>query len=271
MNGEWAQIIALVAHGNFFLDHQEISRIDFAGNSTLQFVNEVTFVRYKSTLDPKGAYVAGNVLDWFDVLRDKKVKRLWNIGFAWDRQDMAEHIAAAFSGGTPIAVQTDLPKGYELWYPLWKTGGEPQKPWFVEYRGLKFGHSHVAEQMSIEDVKVRLRAAISLAKQFARRSKMDLSFWADHFSRALDLLDSEEPSVHYHSDLLPITGFSKEAKQILAAASQAYVFGGMGSWNDLGFETPEINKEYQEVTKTLYQAVKMSALMASNSYSGKLF
>lgn len=266
MNGEWAQVITLVAHGNYFLTHPEISTIELSGNSTFQFVNEVTFAHYKSTLDPKGTKVAGNVSDWFDILRERKVKRLWNIGFSWDRADMAEHIAIGFASGVPIAIQVDLPEGYELWYPLWKTGGAPQKPWFVEYRGLSFGYSHAAAQMGMEDVKVRLYNAISSVEQFARKPGVNLGFWADHFTKALRLLESEEPVLPYHSDLLPATGFSNEAKQILAAASQAYVFGGMGSWNDLGFEKPEENNEYEEVTQTLYQAVKMSALLASNSY-----
>jgi hypothetical protein len=267
MNGELAQVIALVAHGNYFLNHAEISQIDLARNSTFQFVNEVKFVRYKSTLDKQGVEIAGNIADWFDYLRSRQVKRLWNIGFSWDRSDLAEHIAVAFSGGVPIAIQADLPDGFELWYPLWKTGGQPQKPWFVEYRGLGFGYSHAAEQMDLADVKSKLRLSISLAEQFARRSEVDLKVWADIFAKATDLLDSEKTIAPYHPDMLPAAGFSTEARQILAAAAQAYVFGGMGSWNDLGFEKPDIQKEYEEVTRILYLAVKMSILMASNSFA----
>jgi hypothetical protein len=265
MNGELAQVIALVAHGNDFLNQAEISKMDLSANSTFQYVNEVRFVRYKSTVDKQGVEVAGNVADWFAYLRLNHVKHLWNIGFAWDRSDLAEHIAVAFSGGVPIAIQVDLPVGFELWYPLWKTGGQPQKPWFVEYRGLSFGYSHAAELMDLNDVKDRLRIAITLAEQFARRSEADLKNWAETFSSALRLLDSDNPIVPYHSDMMPNSRYSKESRQILAASSQAYVFGGMGSWNDLGFDKPELQKEYEEVTKTLYQAIKMSILMASNS------
>lgn len=267
MNGELAQVIALVAHGNAYLNHAEISKIDLSSNSTFQYVNEVKFVKYKSRLDKQGVGIASNVADWFDYLRSKQAKRLWNIGFAWDRSDLAEHIAVAFSGGTPIAIQADLPDGYELWYPLWKTGGQPQKPWFVEYRGLAFDYSHAAEHMDFADVKNKLRLSISLAEQFARRAEVDLKGWADTFTKAIHLLDSENAIAPYHPDMLPVDGFSREARQILAAAAQAYVFGGMGSWNDLGFEKPDKQKEYEEVTKILYLAVKMSILLSSNSYS----
>ncbi len=33
-----------------------------------------------------------------------------------------------------------------------------------------------------------------------------------------------------------------DARQLMAAAAQAYVFGGMGSWNDMGFENPKYSK-----------------------------
>jgi hypothetical protein len=266
MNGELAQVIALVAHGNYFVNHEEISKIDLSGNSTFKFVNEVKFVRYKNTMDKQGVEVAGNVTDWFDNLRSNHVKRLWNIGFAWDRSDFAEHIAVAFSGGVPIAIQLDLPEGFELWYPLWKTGGQPQKPWFVEYRGLVFNYSHAAEMMDLKDVKEKLRVSISMAEEFSNRPGVDLKGWGEEFSKALGLLESATVVAPYHPDMLPVAGFSTEARQILAVAAQAYVFGGMGSWNDLGFENLELQKEYGEVTKILYQAVKMSILMASNSY-----
>lgn len=266
MNGELAQVIALVAHGNVFLNHAENAKIDFSTNSTFQYVNDVMFVRYKSTRDQHGVEVASSIADWFDYLRSKQAIRLWNIGFGWDRTDLAEHIAVAFSGGVPIAIQVDFPDGFELWYPLWKTAGQSQKPWFVEYRGLTFDYSHAAEQMDLADVKSKLQLSLSLAEQFARRSEVDLKGWADTFAKANYLLDSESAIAPYHPDMLPVDGFSREARQILAAAAQAYVFGGMGSWNDLGFDKPEIQKEYQEVTKILYLAVKMSILMASNSY-----
>lgn len=266
MNGELAQVIALVAHGNAFLTHAGAVPIDLSVNSTFQYVNEVKYVMYKNTIDPKGKLVAESVADWFETLRMQKAKRLWAIGFAWDRTDFAEHIAVSFAGGVPIAIQVDLPNGFELWYPLWKTGGKPEKPWFVEYRGLTFKYSHAVVPMGMEDVKVRLHNAIVSAEQFARKPEVNLSGWADTFAQALIQLHSENPIPPYHPDMLPAGLYGLGARQNIAAAAQAYVFGGMGSWNDLGFAKPELQKEYEEVTKTLYQAVKMATLMASNSF-----
>lgn len=263
MNGELAQIITLVTHGNFFLRGRPV---DLSANSAFQYVSAVKFVRYKNTQDQQGVEVAGSVSEWFAFLRSIKATRLWNIAFAWHRQDLPEHIAVSFSGGVPTAIQADLPDGFELWYPRWQTGSQDtQKPWLVEYRGLMFPYSHVLPVQKMSAIKDKLRQAVSQAETFAKQST-ELRYWVDWFERSLATLDSASPTESFQTDLLPATGFSFETRQVLASAVQSYVFGGMGSWNDLGFEKPEIQEEYERVTKELYEAVKYATVMASNSF-----
>ena len=267
MNGELAQIIALVAHGNLFLRGGETAKIDLSANSTFQYVSSIKFARYKSNQDKQGEVIANSVSDWFTFLRSNKVTRLWNIAFGWQRQDMPEYMADAFAGGIPRAIQADLPKGFELWYPQWKTGGQKQTPWLIEYRSLMFPNSHAMPTLTLSAVKEHLRYAILRAKNFSERSDVNALSWASWFAKSLDFLDSPDPKVSFHPDLLPDTGFSLEARQILASDARAYVFGGMGSWNDMGFEQAETQKEYEKVTKELYEAIKLSIIMASNSFS----
>ena len=176
-------------------------------------------------------------------------------------------VPEAFSGGVPRAIQADLPNGFELWYPQWKTGGPKQKPWLIEYRSLMFPNSHAMPAMPLSVVKGHLRHATLAAKNFSERSDVNASTWTTWFAKSLDYLDSSDPKGPFHPDLLPDTGFSLEARQILASAAQAYVFGGMGSWNELGFQQIETQKEYEKVTKELYEAIKLDIIMASNSFS----
>jgi hypothetical protein len=266
MNGELAQVISLVAHGNSFLNGEDV---DLSTNSTFQYVSSVKFARYKSNQDTKGVEVANSVSNWFTLLRSTKVTRLWNIAFGWQRQDIPEHAAVAFSGGVPIAIQADLPNGFELWYPQWKTGGQDKNPWLVEYRSLMFSNSHALPVQKMNVVKNQLKQAVSQAEKFAKRSDVNASNWATWFSKSLEILDSSTPIAPFHPDMLPDSGFSLEARQILASAVQSYVFGGMGSWNDMGFEKPETHKEYEKITKELYDAVKLAIVMASNSFAPK--
>lgn len=264
MNGELAQIISLVAHGNLLLHGGEV---DLSENSTFQYVSSVKFARYKSNQDKQGVEVATSVSDWLAFLRSIKTTRLWNIAFAWQRKDIPEHVAVSFSGGVPTAIQADLPNGFELWYPQWKTGGQEQKPWLVEYRSLMFPNSHALPVQKMSAVKNQLRQAVSQAEKFAKRSDVNADYWAAWFSKSLEALDSTNPEVPFHPDMLPSSGFSLEARQVLASGVQSYVFGGMGSWNDMGFEKPEVHKEYERITKELYEAVKFAIAMASNSFA----
>jgi hypothetical protein len=267
MNGELAQIVSLVAHGNLFLHSGDTALTDLSTNSTFQYVSSVKFARYKSNQDTWGVKVASNVSDWLTFLCSIKVTRLWNIAFAWERQDIPEHVAVAFSGYVPIAIQADLPNGFELWYPKWETGGQSDKPWLVEYRSLIFTNSHVLPNQELSRVKKHLRKAILSIEKFSKRSDVNATNWTKWFTNSLELLDSPNPKAPFHPDMLPNSGFNLDARQILASAVQSYVFGGMGSWNDMGFDKPEVHKEYEKVTKELYDAVKLAIVMASNSFT----
>jgi hypothetical protein len=119
----------------------------------------------------------------------------------------------------------------------------------------------------LSEVKEQLRQAISKAKNFSERPDLNVSSWATWFANALDLLDSPDPKAPFHPDMLPNSGFSLDARQILASGTQAYVFSGMGSWNDMGFEQPETHREYLKITNQLYEAVKLGVVAASNSFS----
>ncbi len=264
MDGELAQLVSLVTYGNLFLTGKDV---DLSVNSTFQYVSSLKFARYKSNKETQGVQIAGSISEWLQFLHSNRVSRLWNVAFSWDRPDLPEHIAAAFAGGVPRAIQADMPDGYELWYPLWQAGGPQGKPWHVEYRGLMFSNNHVFPAPPMGLVKVNLQKSLMEAETFSRRPEVNAQNWADCFSKSLQFLDSPDPVPPYHLDLLPDTGFDLEARQVMAAAAQAYVFGGMGSWNDMGFTDMGLNEEYQRVTRELYEAVKMSIVWASNSFT----
>lgn len=50
-------------------------------------------------------------------------------------------------------------------------------------------------------------------------------------------------------------------------AAQAWVFGGMGSWNDLGFSDADSHHRYQEVTRRLYDGVLRAFVATVNQDS----
>ena len=266
MNGEMAQIIFLVSHGNACLHDPETLIADHSTRTVFQYVSSLDFTRYETSEDTTGQVVAGSASQWFAFLRSIQASRLWNVSFEWSRSDIPEHVAVAFSGGVPSAIQADLPHGHELWVPHWKTGGPDKMPWMIEYRGHRIPKSLIADPLPMSVVINNLRKAVTRASEFSRRAEFNGSNWSDRFSQSLEMLDSQHPNAPYHPDLLPEEGYSRESHQLLASAAEAFVFGGMGSWNDMGFGDPKTQNEYDRITSELYAAVKCALITASNSF-----
>jgi hypothetical protein len=71
--------------------------------------------------------------------------------------------------------------------------------------------------------------------------------------------------VPYNPDIAPAGWLSLEQRQLLAFAVQAWVFGGMGSWNDAWFEDESQGDHYAEVTERLYEAVIAAFIAVTNA------
>ena len=118
MNGDLAQIVCLVSHGNSYLNGGT-EALD--KNTTFQHVTRLEFARYKSNKEKHGKVIARTVSDWFSFLRSLKVTRLWTIAFDWQNEDIPEHVADHYANYVLRAIQADLPNGFELWYPQWSS------------------------------------------------------------------------------------------------------------------------------------------------------
>ena len=93
---------------------------------------------------------------------------------------------------------------------------------------------------------------------YARREKYDN--FADIFRDAIEGLDNDGSD---RSSVWPdarYTDFDTRQLQVLAAMSHASVFGGMGSWNDLGG-----GEDYDRVSQALYEALNDCTVALANS------
>ncbi|MCC6989411.1 MAG: hypothetical protein IT181_10455 [Acidobacteria bacterium] len=57
---------------------------------------------------------------------------------------------------------------------------------------------------------------------------------------------------------------SVDSLRLLAAARAAWVFGGMGSWNDQGFEG-ETQAQYEQLSDDLYRLLNTAIVTAANA------
>ena len=77
MNSEVAQGIALVAHGNLFLQDEDTTPPElFHTNSTFESIYALKFARYALREQQQGIEVATSVAEWFTFLRTLGARRL---------------------------------------------------------------------------------------------------------------------------------------------------------------------------------------------------
>jgi hypothetical protein len=114
----------------------------------------------------------------------------------------------------------------------------------------------------LPDAKENLKHALAEAKSFSERASQESC--ARCFANALVLLDDPSPAIPFHPDLLPPSFSELSSRQLLAGACQAWVFGGMASWNDLNFANSPLQNDYNSITVNLYKAVTEAITAASN-------
>jgi hypothetical protein len=120
-------------------------------------------------------------------------------------------------------------------------------------------------QIDNEKIKDTLQQTLTAISEFA--FKQNLQGWGEQFDKARAILESYSPEEsYYHKDLIPLDNYSLTAKQILFSAGVSWVFGGMGSWNDLGFESKKDNETYDRLSEQLYSNINQAIIAATNSY-----
>ena len=91
--------------------------------------------------------------------------------------------------------------------------------------------------------------------------------WAELFENAVVALQSETPDTNfYYPDMIALKNYSLQAKQLIFGSCKAWVFGGMSSWNDLGFDEKKEQEKYDKLTEKLYEAVLVALLAGINTY-----
>ena len=264
MNGELAQAIALATHGSAWLRDPTRSRpppeLDRT-NTTFQFVRSVSFVEKRRWRTSRQTTVAS----WLGELAAQGVERLWldipapgahRVGGL----AVEAHQLMAFSG----AGTWQLLGGERRWRPVWELGdpeAADQRIWDVRYEGVGASSGERPRQPAIASSSDALADVLGVAHEFA--AAHDLDPWTEWFEDARTALVDPDPAPPYHPDLVP-SGYPLGARRLLAAATRSWVFGGMGSWNDLGFEDRDDDATYRSVTRALYDAVLVGFVAAVN-------
>jgi hypothetical protein len=194
---------------------------------------------------------------WFDDLKNRKATR---IGVRWvsgKEPSAPDRMLAGFvGGGGTWTLQVQLTDGiFEQWIARWEVDESRRKKdnkiWKVTYKRAYAGRDSL-RVASLAEAQTQLKQALTEIHAFA--SRKDAKPFTAMFAKALAALNEEAGAEGYHRDLYPGRNGSRSAAAILQAAQHAWVFGGMGSWNDLGFDGADA-KVYERVSEQLYQAL----------------
>jgi hypothetical protein len=265
MNAELAAIAAVAAYGSPWLGQGGARPAPelLGSNSCFKFVHTL-----KAELPPKGILRRTGIVQgttaWLAALRQRSVDRLLLVTNLKTRGDLPPHIASAFAnagGWGLLASGADQPT---LWTIRWEVGARNapgSRIWDLTASSVPVDHLQPSA-LTVEEAGSILRSALREIDGFANRAGLDN--WSPWFVRADALLDDPAPSPPYQEDILP-SNASLRRRQLAAAAVQAWVFGGMGSWNDMGPSVAADQGEYEHLSRQLYDALLSARGTAVNS------
>jgi hypothetical protein len=266
VNGELAQLVALAAHGNAWLagPHDRPAPDLERTSSTFQHVSRVTF-RFAPTLATGGE--VGAVADWLAGERRLATLRLRlqtpvpRTGSSRRLGRLPDRIASSFSGGVDWGLIAEGQRTRRAWWPHWTFQPAPdiqRGSWHVSYDEGRVPRSGLKPARDVASAMSTMLAAIERAAAFA--ATQDWDDWRDWLSSA-----AVATVPRFHPDLLPVDAYSADARRLVAIAASAWVFGGMGSWNDLSFDDPDAEAEYRRVIDRLWPALCSAVAAAANS------
>jgi hypothetical protein len=272
MVGPTAQLVALCCHfngrargvfdGPFFPD-----------NSTCRFCEYIHFLRFQSAWF--GAFNWSTVVATTDewLAREALAGRFAFLLHApVGDHGLSDRMTAGLIGGGgkwQLAVVSD--KRPNLWESSWDVGNRDaadQRIWRVNYKSIaEVDQILLPTARTLDSVRLDLHKALTDIVAFADDHGID--GFGDCFRKAIKCLSSDDPFAEvYHRDLAPHGVLDLSGKQILAACQAAWVFGGMGSWNDMGFDGEEQSR-YDRVSEKLYSLLNEGICASANSSVGK--
>jgi hypothetical protein len=255
MNGELGQYFAVVTHTNARLCGQPgVGGIGMA-HSTFRYVGAVGFDG------------VGGLDEWGRRVEADGVGRMWlavpGLEPEERREGVPAAVRAAFAGGMLGGVLATGTGGSRLWQAHWEVGDRDapeSRIWVVRYESRPVAIE--PQRPDVFDAARILDRALERATEFAEGQELR---WGALFTRARGYWSGDaDPAEADPDHLFPPGWPDPDSRRLAAMAVTAWVFGGMGSWNDLWFQDQAAQDEYERITSDLYAAVLRACVAAAN-------
>lgn len=273
MTGPIAQIVSLTCHANAVIHGQTPPQF-FPTNSTCRFCEFIHFTGLRRT--PTGEMEEVTFADqpekWLAFLRDGRAIAARLLRTPENRPGFPDRTSAGFiGGGGRWTLELLFRSGQtDSWASRWDVGDRnalEQRVWRVKYGLVARGPTKEDQRRPLRTVKTDFRASLEEIKSFADSHSQ--SNFARCFADAIRALDDPDLDIGYdyhHRDLALPGQLFPEAASMLRAAQCAWVFGGMGSWNDISF-AGDAQKEYETVSERLFSTLNEAIEVATSSSS----
>jgi hypothetical protein len=273
MQTELAQIISLTSYGNDFLRTGHLPKDYFPKSTIFQHCNSVDFRDFKKALfssKPKESISAKNPVEWFNLLKKEGCAHLRLYYKKAENNEFGpEYNLAGFVGGAGTwLIETNFGSYSHYWQKRWQVTNKDAvdyKIWGVNYARTIEKFAPTNQQVDIEQTNKLFTGIIEAVINFCVEQK--LNNWLETFEKARNILSDITPNKqYYHHDLIVIKNYTLFAQQLLFAAATAWVFGGMGWWNDMGFSDADVQRKYLLLSQQLYEQIIQAILATTNSY-----
>jgi hypothetical protein len=270
MNGIVTQLLSLISYGNHYLKNGETIPHYYPDNVAFKFCHTVNFLHLNTQGDNTTEnLVAADPISWFEYLKQENCRELkaYYHPSEGNGQGTPDHkLAGLVGGGGTWLLEAIYPSYSDFWAARWQAD-RPKDPqqniWSVSYGRTVSGADTINFTPEINSVRKGLKAVLIDINKFALHHQ--LNNWADIFQGALTKLNSNESATGWYENLIVEANYSQASLQLIYAAMAAHVFGGMGSWNDLGFESADDSKMYEELSFYLYDYINRSLISGINS------
>lgn len=257
--------LAMVAVGNAALKGRNVSGF-YPSDPIFRYSESLDFLTPREAGDLKG--VARGPSDWFGKLAKRKCKglRLHNAPMQQNQKfgHIDERLLVGMVGGGPRwLIEAVYGDHSELWEGFDRIGDQKaadQKIWLSAYILIGEAQSAPSVDTNVKSATTNLRDAL-LNVEAVARAMPDAPF-ADAFAGARATLEGKDPGLTV--DFLRYTQMKPEAERLLKAAGRGWVFGAMGSWNDLAPDAA-LKPRYESASKTLFTALSRAVLVSANS------
>ena len=170
--------------------------------------------------------------------------------------------AGFIGGGGKWILLTTNENGTSDWTSYWDVidkNNPNNKIWGVKY--IQTGNQFLCNEDDEKFIDTFYNALESIYNFTVAKNN---SAFASYFKNAMTTLDSHGKELFgYHKDLVP--NCYKNIEYLLDACQSAWLFGGMGSWNDVYFEDCDIFEEYKTVSQNLYSSLITTVIQSVNS------